>query len=157
MQLKETKGNQKKEMELTNQIFQAYSKFCYDSAKVYLDRTKDIVCKMNDDSLRIAMDMQMAFYYSSAGSFVEALNIVSQIDEAQVPTGLLPSYYDTMRAVYVEVGNSLQKQDLRQSYLKKSGDYRMKLMQVCDSSSLNIIKLLENRARYEQDFEKALQ
>lgn len=142
--------------ELCMQIFLAYSKFCYDSATVYINRSIELAGELGDNDKQLEAKILQARYYGKGGSYVEALNHLNLIDESNVPKSLLPLYYDAVRSVYQETGNQLRNEKLRNEFLGKSAIYRAKLFEISDSTSYEILNLREGKARYDRKYDEAL-
>ena len=141
---------------LSTQIFESYSKFCYDSATVYIAKSIQLAQEIGDKTKELEARILQARYYGKGGSCVEAIHLINTIDEDAVPQSLLPLFYDAVRAIYIEAGNSLRHPQLRQDYLDKSRDYREKLYATQDSTAFDILMLREAKSRYDQKFDEAL-
>lgn len=141
---------------LCTQIFESYSKFCYDSATVYIAKSIQLAQEIGDKTKELEARILQARYYGKGGSCVEAIHLINTIDEDAVPQSLLPLFYDAVRAIYIEAGNSLRHPQLRQDYLDKSRDYREKLYATQDSTAFDILMLREAKSRYDQKFDEAL-
>lgn len=141
---------------LCQQLFEAYSKFCYDSAIVYLNRNMDLAIQANDDDRIMEMKLRKAKYFASAGSFQEAAHIIMNIKEEDVPESMLSLYYEANRAFYVEAGVNMHDEGMRNDFLSKSGFYRRRLTEILDSTSVECLKLIESRHRTLGETEQAL-
>lgn len=141
---------------LCTDIFKAYSKFCYDSAAVYIDRSIALAVETHNADAELEARILQARYYGKGGSYVEALSLINAIDAAHVPAALLPLYYDAVRAIYQEAGNSLRHSDMRTEFLSKSNDNRARLFGVSDTTTYHILNLREGKARYDKHYDEAL-
>ena len=104
------------------------------------------------------MKLQKAQYYAKTGSYLEAVNIIREIDEKQLPDSMLPVFYDACRDVYGESGYYSHDSEINSEYLDKAGKYRYLLQQYYGKlpESDIYLELLETYARNQQDYENAL-
>lgn len=149
-------SDKEKAQELSKQIFESYSKFCYDSATVYIAKSIELAQEIGNKDKELEAKILQARYYGKGGSCVEAIELINAIDEPTLPQSLQPLYYDAVRTIYIEAGNSLRHPQLRDDYLNKSKDYRTKLFETQDSTSFDILMLREAKARYDRKFNEAL-
>jgi len=154
--LADTKRNTKQEIELYQRLFEEYSKFSYDSATVYLDKCLSLASSTGDEEKKIWISIIQARYYGTAGSYVEAISLINDIDPASIPDKYKPLFTDALRSIYAETGNVLHHKKLQSEYLSKSAQFRDELFNIEDSTSLSILQLKEGKARSDKNFSEAL-
>lgn len=119
------------EYELNQKLSNEYKKFKLDSAIYYAEKNIDIAKKRNDRTLRYNSDISLATLYSYAGRFRESEEILKKINSQQLPTALLPDYYDAYSRFFEHYG-AMSNQG---HYGKKVEAYRDSLLSVLDSTS----------------------
>jgi hypothetical protein len=152
------KGGLAEEISLTDKLIEAYSKFNYDSTTLYINRNLQLAEQSGNQGVITRMKLLKAQYYAKTGSYLEAVNIISKIDEQHLPDTILPLFYDACRHVYGESGYYSHDSEINASYLDKAGQYRFLLQQYYSKLPESDIYLetLETFARNKQDYEEAL-
>lgn len=155
---RQLKGGIEDEIALTDKLIEAYSKFNYDSTILYINRNLRLAEKSGNRGVITRMKLQKAQYYAKTGSYLEAVNIIREIDEKQLPDSMLPVFYDACRDVYGESGYYSHDSEINSEYLDKAGKYRYLLQQYYGKlpESDIYLELLETYARNQQDYENAL-
>ena len=152
------KGGLEEEIALTDKLIEAYSKFNYDSTTLYINRNLQLAEQSGNKGVITRMKLRKAQYYAKTGSYLEAVNIIREIDEKQLPDSMLPFFYDACRDVYGESGYYSHDKEINAEYLDKAGQYRYLLQQYYEKfpESDIYLELLETHARNHQDYENAL-
>ena len=152
------KGSLAEEINLNDQLIEAYSKFNYDSTTLYINRNLQLAEQSGNQGVVTRMKLLKAQYYAKTGSYLEAVNILTKIDEHLLADSLLPLFYDACRDVYGESGYYSHDEDIRNSYLDKAGQYRFLLQQYYSKfpESDIYLDLLETFARNRNDYTAAL-
>lgn len=145
--------------ELNEKMYQEYSKFKTDSAVHYMLENILLAQKSKNDTLLINAQLNLAWLYSTKGKYIEANDILQNIDKKKLTFDLLCSYYRTYNDFYSHYG--LSNNDNK--YYMESELYRDSLLNVLDQNSFeyqleNTKKLLYS---YKEDeaiaaFEKLL-
>ena len=156
--IRHRKGGLAEEISLTDQLIEAYSKFNYDSTTLYINRNLQLAEQSGNQGFVTRMKLLKAQYYAKTGSYLEAVSIISKIDEAHLPDSILPLFYDACRHVYGESGYYSHDSEINTSYLDKAGQYRYRLQQYYSKlpESDIYLELLETFARNRQDYAAAL-
>ena len=157
-QLKQHKGNLEEEIALTDKLIETYLKFNYDSTTLYINRNLCLAEKTGNKGLITRMKLRKAQHYAKTGAYLEAMTMVKDIDEKQLPDSLLPYFYEASKDVYGESGFYSRDSVINSEYLDKAGNYRYMLQQCYSKNpeSEAYLELLEIRARNQQDYEEAL-
>ena len=156
--LQHQKGNLAGEIALTDELIEAYSKFNYDSTTLYINRNLQLAEQSGNQGDITRMKLLKAQYYAKTGSYLEAVSIITKIDEQQLPDSILPLFYDACRHVYGESGFYSHDSEINSGYLDKAGQYRYLLQQYYSKQpeSDTYLELLETFARNKQDYAMAL-
>ena len=157
-QLRNHKGGVEEEIALTEKLIEAYSKFNYDSTTLYINRNLHLAEQTGNAGMILRMKLGKAKHYAKTGAYLEAVNLVKDIDEKQLPDSLLPAFYDACRNVYGESGFYSRDSVIFSEYLNKAGHYRYLLQQCYSNDPENdcYLELLETRARNQRQYEEAL-
>ena len=123
------KGGLAEEISLTDKLIEAYSKFNYDSTTLYINRNLQLAEQSGNQGVITRMKLLKAQYYAKTGSYLEAISIITKIDEEQLPDSHPSSFYDACRDVYGESGYYSHDQEINASYLDIAGRYRYLLQQ----------------------------
>ena len=157
-QLRNHRGSVEEEIALTEKLIHAYSKFNYDSTTLYINRNLHLAEQTGNAGMILRMQLGKAKHYAKTGAYLEAVNLVKDIDEKQLPDSLLPAFYDACRDVYGESGFYSRDSVINSEYLDKAGHYRYLLQQYYSKDPENecYLELLETRARNQHQYEEAL-
>ena len=90
-QLEHHKGSIAQEITLTDKLIEAYSKFNYDSTTLYINRSLQLAEQSGNPGIVVLSKLRKAQYYAKTGSYLEAMSIINDIKEEQLPDSLLPS------------------------------------------------------------------
>jgi hypothetical protein len=120
------------EYDFNKKISNLYRKYIIDSAIFYTEKNLRIASTMHNADMIIESGLQLAQLYSTAGMYIEANNILNNIDRKTLPETLLPLYFETYSQFY---GHYAQSND-RIIYYYKNEDYRDSLLMVLDKNSL---------------------
>lgn len=112
------------------EIFKSYKKFQSDSALHYIMHCRQLVLKKSDSSA-VAINLDLAWIYSSIGRYIEAAHVLEQLNPSTLPQALLPQYYETYSAFYSHYGQS----NNHEKYYQASERYRDSLLMVLDPQS----------------------
>ena len=157
-QLLHIQSDQAGELALTYKILEAYSKFNYDSTILYINRYLHLAEQYGDQGIVARAKLGKARFYAKTGTYLEAVNIIKEFNENQLPDSILPYYYDACRDVYGESGYYSHDEDTKTEFLDKAGHYRSLLEQYYSRQPVSdlYLDMLETRERNQQNYETAL-
>ena len=117
--------------DINKKLFKEYHKFCSDSAITYILKNRDIAFLLNDLEMINETAVDLAGLYSTTGLYIEAFNLLQNIDRNTLSASLLPLYYETYADFFSHYGQSNAKDN--NYYL--SGLYRDSLLLTLDTRS----------------------
>lgn len=113
-------------------LFLEYNKFKTDSAVHYVERKREIAKKIGNAEYQYETEFQLAWLYSTKGMYIEAKDILGQIEKTKIPPHLISDYYRAYNAFYSHYALSNKEE----KYYRESGYYRDSLLQVLPKNSL---------------------
>ena len=116
---------------LNQQLYEEYRKFKVDSAIAYLLKNEKIATQLQEKQLKDETHIQLSKLYSVKGMYVEALQLLKNIDKEQLTNEELCKYYDSYYSLCSRYGQSISNSD----YLKASNSYRDSLLMCSDKQS----------------------
>lgn len=143
------------ELEKCQKLFEAYEKFSYDSASVYLNRCVQLAQQGNPVTQQ-KMQLLQARYYVTAGLFYEANHALSQICADSLSENLLSDYYNVKRFFYSEAGPRLRNGELRDRYWREGKHYLALVLETRDSTAYLSYFLREQEALEAKNYAEAL-
>jgi hypothetical protein len=134
------------EYDFNRNLSKLYQKYIIDSAICYCEKNLQIASEMHNIYMKIETSLFLSQLYSTAGMYIEANNILLNIDKKMLPDELLPLYFETYGQFY---GHYAQSNDVVTYYIKHE-NYRDSLLMVLDKNSLlykthYVEKLLQER------------
>ncbi|WP_400261851.1 DUF6377 domain-containing protein [Sphingobacterium sp. SG20118] len=117
-------------LEKSYEIFNSYKKFQSDSALHYIMLCKQLALHA-PDSVVVSIDLDMAWIFSTIGRYIEAEDILKQLNPDKLSKTILPKYYDSYSAFYSHYGQS----NNHAAYYQASERYRDSLLMVLDPKS----------------------
>ena len=112
------------------EIFKSYKKFQSDSALHYIMLCRKLALNKSD-SLAVVINLDLAWIYSSIGRYIEAAQVLAQLQSQTLPQALLPKYYEIYSAFYSHYGQS----NNHDKYYQASERYRDSLLMVLNPTS----------------------
>lgn len=111
-----------------SRLAERYTAFQFDSALHYLSLNLDLARRMNwrhryDETL-----LESAFLYTTAGFYLEASNLLAQLDTLALSDRLLGRYYTVRRRFCRESYEYARSTDLKRKLLSQRGYYTYKVM-----------------------------
>lgn len=118
---------------INKQLADKYRKYQLDSALHYAAVCGNLAEELDSDSLMVQAQIQLAGFYSAKGQFIEAQSLLRKIHRGEIPSTLLPEYFETYRAFCSQYGQS----NGDDTYYKLSEFYRDSLLDVLVPTSLS--------------------
>lgn len=78
---------------MNKRIAVAYQAHNFDSTMLYLNRNRELAVRIGDDARLVETMLMMMKEYSSAGYYIEAIDIMNSLDETAVPDNVRLDYY----------------------------------------------------------------
>ncbi|MDR1091110.1 MAG: DUF6377 domain-containing protein [Prevotella sp.] len=138
--------------DLNQKIYKEYRKFKTDSAVHYILMNREIAAKIGEAKLRDETDLQLAWLYSTKGMYIEAKNILDNIDKEKLPSDLIAEYYLTYNAFYSHYALNNNEN----VYYRRSELYRDSLLSALDTLSLTYQIEYATKVLYQLDTERAI-
>ncbi|MDR2065699.1 MAG: DUF6377 domain-containing protein [Prevotellaceae bacterium] len=134
------------EYDFNSKLSKLYQKYIIDSAIFYSEKNLQIASEMRNAYMKIESSLFLSQLYSTAGMYIEANDILLNIDRKTLPETLLPLYFESYSHFY---GHYAQSNDVVTYYIKHE-NYRDSLLMALDTNSLlykttYIEKLLQER------------
>lgn len=132
---------------INERMYVEYNKYKTDSAAHYMVENLTLAHKIGVDSLEIESQLQLAWLYSTKGKYIEARDLLAQINLNKLSWSLQQLYYRTCTDFYSHYG--LSNNDNK--YYKLSSMYRDSILSISNPESFEYnleyaIKLLyDNR------------
>jgi len=116
---------------INQKIYEEYRKYCCDSAILYILKNRDISLQLNDLEMINETAISLVELYSTTGLYIEAAELLSEIDRNSLSGQILQNYFKICSEFYSHYGQSNDKW----KYYEKSGLYRDSLLLMLDISS----------------------
>ncbi|WP_185153925.1 MULTISPECIES: DUF6377 domain-containing protein [unclassified Dysgonomonas] len=117
--------------EINSKLCNEYRKYISDSAVTYVLDNIKIANQIGNLDLKNEANLELAWLYSTEGLYIEAKNILDNIDRSTLIKEQLPDYYEIYNAFCSHYGQS----NNNANYYKKSELYRDSLLMVLDTQS----------------------
>jgi hypothetical protein len=115
------------------EIARQYSKYIIDSAIYYTQQSIRMAREMGHPDWIVEGNLHLSHLYATAGMYIEAKNLLLDIDRQQLPQRLWPLYFETFSDFYGYYGQS-NNQDVNR---RLDSAYRDSLLAVLDTASLS--------------------
>lgn len=142
---------------LTRQLARLYNPYICDSAISCLNRGILLADRLQNPRLQAESRIGLAYLLGSSGMYMEALDVLREVDRTAVDTTLLLRYYATYDHIYGESGYYTQDKRLGQRYWNLSVAYKDSISRVANHASDFYLQVVETRLRDENRLEEALQ
>ncbi|MDH6358845.1 DUF6377 domain-containing protein [Parabacteroides sp. PF5-9] len=116
--------------ELNAKLYDEYRPYICDSAIYYKNRNIDIATHLNDIKRLYESKLHLTYLMSSAGMYMESVDLIQTIDRHQLPDSLLVDYFDSYGHVYSELAFYTQDNRGAERYWQISNRYRDSLNQI---------------------------
>ena len=121
----------RQEYDINKKMYEEYKKYRADSAIIYVRRNEEIALALNNPLLIDETTIQLAWLYSTTGSYIEASEMLDRINRRQLSETLLPLYFTT----YADFCSHYGQSNNNQEYYRMSELYRDSLLLSLDSLS----------------------
>jgi hypothetical protein len=121
----------RQEYDINKKMYEEFKKYRADSAIVYVLKNREIALQLNDPMLIDESTIQLSWFYSTIGSYIEASELLRGIVRERLPKSLLPLYYNTYADFCSHYGQSNNNSELYQ----RSELYRDSLLLSLDPDS----------------------
>lgn len=109
---------------ITNNIFNEYKSYQYDSAYVYANRTLELARKLDNKDFILISKGNILFCLFSGGAFYEAKDIIKEAEMKGISTKARGEFYSLCTRLYSDLYYFTKTPEYRQSYKKKMTVYR---------------------------------
>ena len=155
--LQENTGNLLEKYNLNVELYKEYKPFRSDSAIAYLNKNILIASELEDEVRKCDSKLKLSFLMSSAGMYVEAVDLLKSINRSKLPEELFADYYGCYERLYGELGYYTQNEFFSKEYFGFSRKYKDSLMSVLspDEDACMLIREEEfrNNGQYAEAFE----
>jgi hypothetical protein len=133
------------------ELSKLYKKYIIDSAIHYLEKNLHIASSMQNADMITETSLHLVQLYSTAGMYIEANNILININRKTLPETLLPLYFETYGMFY---GHYAQSNDKIIYYIQNEA-YRDSVLMVLDKNSLTYKINYSEKLIQERQFDTA--
>lgn len=120
------------EYDINMKLSDGYKKYKIDSAVFYAKKNLEIATSMHDLYKEDETKLRLASLYSSSGMYIEAKDILDDMDRATLPDKILPLYFEVYSQFY---GHYAQSNNIH-TYFHKNEAYRDSLLKTLDTQSI---------------------
>ena len=141
---------------LNQKLFDEYRPYISDSAIFYQKRNIILAQQAEDISLVIKSKLQLAYFLASIGLYKESVDILDEIQEADLTPDLLIDYYNGMVHTYGELSFYSKETELSNRYRQIANKYKDQLKSILPHNVDNYLDIKESDYRDARDFTMAL-
>ncbi|NDV78593.1 DUF6377 domain-containing protein [Dysgonomonas sp. 511] len=116
---------------INTQLAQEYRKYIIDSAIYYTEKNRELALTVDNMELLAETRLQLSLLYSATGMYIEAKDILNNIDRGSISENLLPLYFEANSQFCGHYAQS----NSRHSYFQINEAYRDSLLSVIDPNS----------------------
>lgn len=149
-------GSNDEKYMLSIELFDEYRSYINDSALAYMQDCCRLAKSMGRRDLEGRCLSLLAFQCSTVGMYNEAIDMLKDVDKAELGRDGLPSYYKALSHVYVQLGYYTKLKSLSQRYFRMAEAYRDTLYAVADKNSDDYLMLLNSQLCDEKKNAEAL-
>lgn len=142
--------------QLNDSLYKAYKAYISDSAIHYLNRNIVLSDQMNWPRRGTESRITLSYLLSSTGMYIEAVDILGEVDRNVLKENILMNYYIACDRVYGELAHYTQDKRNGAKYAEKSRQYKDSINQIVDIHSDTYLSLKEAELRANGKFDKAL-
>lgn len=139
------------------QLYKEFRPYISDSAIYYQKKSISLAEKIGDKNLLSDSKLQLSFFLASIGLYKESVDILNEIQEADLTPSLLIDYYNGMRHTYGELSFYGKDADLSNRYRQVSNTYTDKLRNMLQKEDDNLLDIRESDYRNNRDFKMSLE
>jgi len=137
--------------EINQKLCGEYKKFKVDSAIYYAKKNVEIANSLNNSYKKYQSEIFLANMYSYSSKFLESESILKNIHSKDLPSDLLPEYYETCSHFYVHY-LAISNQN---NYYQRVESYRDSLLSVLDPSTYKYQSNMADKYIYEGKIDMA--
>ena len=141
---------------LNSELYGRYRSFLCDSAIYYLSSNIKLADSHNDGIRKSSSQVALSYLLASSGMYMEAVDMLKQIERKYLGKEELIDYYNACDRVYGEAGFYTQAEDIGKMYTAQSELYKDSLYALLDPHSELFMNLKETSYRDKGDLDKAL-
>lgn len=140
-------------------IYREYKAYRSDSALHYLNENILLARQTKDKEREIETQLKLSYLLSSTGMYMEAIDILKDINRENLPMRFLGNYYVCYEHVYSETTASAMPryQPMSSRYLALSRAYRDSMLMTLDTSSDDYLWMRENQLKEQKKYNEALE
>lgn len=144
---------------LNSGIYSEYRAYRSDSALHYLTENLLLAQLMKDEEREIETQLKLSYLLSSTGMYMEAVDILREINRETLPSRFLADYYVCYEHVYAEASASAMPQykPMSSRYSALSRAYRDSILTVSEPSSDTYLWVRETQLKEEGKYDEALE
>lgn len=143
--------------QLNDALYKKYKAYISDSAIYYLNQNIILADSMNNPCYGAKSRVVLSYLLSSIGMYIEAVDVLEEVNRSVLKGELLVDYYVACDRVYGEVAHYTQDRRSGEKYAKKSYLYKDSIYQVADTLSTIYLSLKEAELRADGKFDRALE
>ena len=128
---------------LNSELYKAYKAYVCDSAIAYLNRNIELADRMGYARGSAESRIMLSYQLSSAGMYMEAVDVLSEVDRSVLSRDLLTDYYAAYDHVYGELGYYTQDRRNGARYQQLAQHYKDSIYQLADPRSALYLNLKE--------------
>lgn len=141
---------------LNDSLYKEHKAYICDSAIYYLNQNIVLADKMNRPYFSAESRINQSYLLSSAGMYIEAVDVLKEVNRNLLEGRLLMNYYAACDRVYGELGHYTQDKRNGEKYIERSRLYKDSVYQVADIHSDIYLSMKEAELRANGKYEKAL-
>ncbi len=129
--------------QLNDSIFREYKSYMCDSAVHYLNKNVEIARKLHDREREYKSIFLLSSLLATAGMYQEAVDMLGDIRQEQLPSSLIQDYYVCKEHVYREISGNSREPKSKRRYGDLSLAYRDSLLKILPEGVDKRIELQE--------------
>lgn len=129
--------------QLNDSIFREYKSYMCDSAVHYLNKNVEIARKLHDREREYKSIFLLSSLLATAGMYQEAVDMLGDIRQEQLPSSLVQDYYACKEHVYREISGNSREPKSKRRYGDLSLAYRDSLLRILPEGVDKRIELQE--------------
>ena len=120
---------------LNNALYEVYKAYVCDSAISYLNRNIELADRMERQDWMADSRIALSYLLSSAGMYIEAVDVLREVDRGSLSQMQLTDYYVACDHAYGELGFYTQDRRNGERYEQKARLYKDSIYQIADVHS----------------------
>jgi cell division protein FtsB len=121
---------------VSNQLFEEYKSFIYDSAFSYARILLQTAYSLKEDSVINDAKVKVGFTLLSAGMFKEALDTLNSVEAKSLTKDSKIEYYAILARTYYDLADYANDNYFSERYDKKGNAYLQEAIELCDTNSI---------------------